>query len=180
MNYLLIILAILAALIVILLIIAAFSRKEYSVTSEITIQKPGQLVFDYLKLLKNQDNFSKWALMDPNMNKEFRGIDGTVGFVSAWESDKKNVGKGEQEITGIKEGEQIDYEVRFIKPFAGVAQVYLTVDSLSNEVALVTWGFSSKMPYPMNLMLLFMNMEKRIADDLNTGLKNLKKLFEQA
>jgi len=166
-------------LIILLLIIAAFAKKNYSVTSEITIQKTSQVVFDYLKLLKNQDNFSKWALMDPNMTKEFRGTDGTVGFVSAWESKEKNVGKGEQEIRKIKEGEQIDFEIRFIKPFAGVAQAYLATDSLSDQVTLVKWGFTSKMAYPMNLMLLVMKMEKMIENDLQTGLQNLKKLLEK-
>lgn len=178
MNLLLTIVSGLVGLIVLLLIIAAFSKKKYSVSTEITIKQPKQLVFDYLKLLKNQDNFSKWALMDPNMSKEYRGTDGTVGFVSAWDSNKKNVGKGEQEIRKIKEGEQIDFEIRFIKPFAGLAQAYLSTDSLSDEVTLVKWGFTSKMAYPLNLMLLVMSMEKNIADDLHTGLLNLKKMLE--
>jgi hypothetical protein len=168
----------LAGLITLLLIIAAFAKKNYIVSTEITIQRPSQEVFNYLKLLKNQDNFSKWALMDPNMTKEYRGTDGTVGFVSAWESKEKNVGKGEQEIRKIKEGEQIDFEIRFIKPFAGLAQAYLSIDSLSDEVTLVKWGFASKMDYPMNLMLLVMKMEKMIENDLQTGLSNLKKLLE--
>jgi hypothetical protein len=169
----------LIGLVILLLIVAAFAKKNYSVTCEITIQKPRQIVFEYLKHLKNQDNFSKWALMDPNMTKEYRGTDGTVGFVSAWDSKDKNVGKGEQEIIKITEGVQIDFEIRFIKPFAGVAQAYLSTDSLSDEVTLVRWGFTSKMAYPMNLMLLLMNMEKMIDRDLNTGLKNLKKLLEK-
>jgi len=179
MNLFLSILTGFAGLIVLLLIIAAFVKKNYHVTSEITIQKPSQVVFDYLKLLKNQDNFSKWALMDANMTKEYRGTDGMVGFVSAWDSKEKNVGKGEQEIKMIKEGEQIDFEIRFIKPFAGVAQAHLSTDSLSDQVTLVKWGFTSKMAYPMNLMLLVMKMEKMIENDLQTGLQNLKKLLEK-
>ncbi len=179
MNLYLSILSGIVGLIILLLIIAAFAKKNYGVTSEITIQIPVQVVFDYLKLLKNQDNFSKWALMDPNMTKEYRGTDGTVGFVSAWESKNKNVGKGEQEIRNIKEGQQIDFEIRFIKPFAGIAQAYLSTDSLSNQVTLVKWGFTSKMAYPMNLMLLVMKMEKMIENDLQTGLQNLKKLLEK-
>src|SRR5690348_10023775 len=87
------------AIIVLLLIIAIFLKKEYTVERSITINKPKQQIFDYVKLLKNQDNFSAWAKLDPNMKKEYHGTDGTVGFVSAWDSDKKDVGKGEQEIT---------------------------------------------------------------------------------
>jgi hypothetical protein len=179
MNLILSILSGLAGLVILFLIIAAFTKKSYSVSSEITIKHPKQLVFEYLKLLRNQDNFSKWALMDPNMKKEFRGVDGTVGFISAWESEQKNVGKGEQEIKKITEGEQIDFEIRFIKPFAGVASAYLSMQSLSEKETHVKWGFSSKMKYPINLMLLFMNMDKMIGNDLSTGLSNLKSILEK-
>jgi len=165
--------------VVLLLIIAAFVKKEYSVERDIIISKPKGIVFDYLKRLKNQDNFSKWALMDPNMKKEYRGIDGTPGFVSAWDSTEKNVGKGEQEIKRITEGDRIDYEIRFIKPFAGVANAYLKTTSLPNNRTMVAWGFDSSMKYPMNLMLLFMNMEKMVGKDFETGLLNLKTLLEK-
>ena len=91
-----------AILIAIPLIVALFVKKDYAVEREITINKPKQEVFDYVKLLKNQDNYSIWATMDPNMKKTYRGTDGTVGFVSAWESKVDSVGVGEQEIKKIK------------------------------------------------------------------------------
>jgi len=179
MNLFLTVLFGVLCLVVLLLIIAAFVKKDYSVERDIMISKPKPSVFDYLKRLKNQDNFSKWVLMDPNMKKEYRGIDGISGFVSAWESNDKNVGKGEQEIKKIIEGDRIDYEIRFIKPFAGVANAYLKTTAVSNNRTMVAWGFESKMKYPMNLMLLFMNMENMIGKDFETGLLNLKNLLEK-
>ncbi|HEY3371698.1 MAG TPA: SRPBCC family protein [Prolixibacteraceae bacterium] len=158
-------------------IVALFVKKTYSVEREIMIARPSHVVFNYLKYLKNQDKFSKWASMDPKMKKEYRGIDGTVGFVSAWESQNKNVGKGEQEIKKINEGKRIDYELRFIKPFNSVAKAYMTCDQMSKNETIVNWGFDSKMNYPMNLMLLF-NMEKMIGNDLSTGLVTLKNQLE--
>ncbi len=47
------------------------------------------------------------------MKTEYRGTDGTVGFVSAWDSPVRDAGKGEQEITKIDDGKRIDYELRF-------------------------------------------------------------------
>lgn len=179
MNFVLILLSGLAGLIVLLLIVALFVRKKYSVHRAITIKLSKQKVFEYLKQLKNQDNFSKWALMDPNMKKEYRGTDGTIGFISAWESKNKNVGQGEQEIKDIVEGKRVDLEIRFIKPFKGLAKAYLSTEMISENVTLVKWGFDSKMTYPMNLMLLVMNMDKMIGNDLETGLNNLKKLLDK-
>lgn len=173
------IIIVIAVIIAIILIVAIFSKKEYSIEREITITNSKRDVFNYLKLLKNQDNFSKWAKMDPNMKQEFKGIDGTVGFVSAWDSDNKQVGKGEQEIIKITDGKKIDYEIRFLKPFEGKANAYLTVDSVSKNETTVRWGFQSKMKYPMNIMLLMTNMEKMVGNDLGTGLTNLKTLLEK-
>jgi len=116
--------------------------------------------------------------MDPNMKKEYRGIDSTVGFVSAWEGNKK-VGAGEQEITGIEEGRKLSTELRFIKPFKSVAQSAMTTEALSDNSTKVSWGFEGQMNYPMNVMKLFMNMEKAIGNDFSTGLSNLKIILEK-
>jgi hypothetical protein len=43
----------------------------------------------------------------------------------------------------------------------------------------VNWGFNGKMPYPMNLMLAFMNMDEMLGKDLQDGLNNLKIIFEK-
>ncbi len=89
MNILIKILIVIGALVALLLIAALFIKKEYNIVREITITKPKTEVFSYIKHLKNQDNYSKWVRMDPNMKKDFRGTDGTVGFIYAWDGNKK-------------------------------------------------------------------------------------------
>ena len=173
------ILIIIVILVAIPLITALFVKKEYSIEREIVINKPKKEVFDYVKYLKNQNNYSKWAGIDPAMKKEFRGTDATVGFVSSWESTNKDVGKGEQEIKGIKDGERIDYEIRFIEPFASTSSAFMSTEAVSENQTKVKWNFHGVMPYPMNLMQLVMDMDKAIGGDLLTGLTNLKKLLEK-
>ena len=173
------ILVFIVGFVALLLILALFLKKEYGVQREITINKPKLEVFDYLKTLKNQDNFSVWAMRDPKMKKEFRGTDGTIGFVSAWDSEVKDVGKGEQEIKKITEGERIDFEIRFFKPFETTDNAYMSTDSISENQTKVTWGFNGKMKYPMNLMLLAMNMDEMLDKDLQSGLNNLKANLEK-
>jgi Tfp pilus assembly major pilin PilA len=171
-------LIVVAILIAIPLVAALFVKNSYAVEREITINKPESEVFNYIKLLKNQNNYSKWASMDPEMKQEYAGTDGKAGFVSSWESDKRNVGKGEQTILKIEEGERIDYELHFIEPFEGMANAYMTTDAVSDHQTIVKWGFASKMNYPMNAMLLFMDMEEMIGNDLSEGLENLKMILE--
>ena len=172
------ILIVVAVLIALPLVIALFTAKEYAVEREIVINKPKPVVFDYVKYLRNQDNYSKWATMDPDMKKEYRGTDGTVGFVSAWDSDDPDVGKGEQEIKAIADGERIDFELRFIEPFESTEPAYMITESAGDNQTKVKWGFSGHMAYPMNMMLWFMDMEQMIGDDLQTGLVNLKSVLE--
>lgn len=172
---------ILIALVIIIaipLIIALFTNKDYAVEKEVVINKPKQEVFNYIKLLKNQDNYSVWATMDPNMEKSYKGIDGTIGFISAWDSKNNEVGKGEQEIMKITDGERVDFQLRFEIPFEATDNAYMTTDSISENQTKVKWGFTGKMDYPMNFMLLFMDMEDMIGKDLENGLSNLKKVFE--
>lgn len=172
------ILGFIAGIILLILIVAAVSPKDYAVEREITVNKPVTEVFNYVKYLKNQDNYSVWATMDPNMKKTFTGTDGTVGFVSAWESDNDEVGKGEQEIMKIDEGNRIDFELRFIEPFEATDNAYMITKAIAPTITKVKWGFSGSMDYPMNIMLLFMDMEGILGADLQKGLENLKKELE--
>ena len=172
-KYILIILGILIAL---FLIVPLFLSNNYAVEKSITISRPKTQVFDYIKYLKNQNNYSKWGSMDTAMKKTFTGTDATPGFVAAWESDNKNVGKGAQEIKKINDT-RIDYELRFEKPMKDVADAYMSADSVAIDKTLVKWQISGYMKYPFNIMGLF--MDKIIGKDLEIGLQNLKKLQEQ-
>ena len=170
------ILKIIVALVVILLVAPLFMSKDYQVEKSITINKPKTEIFNYIKSLKNQDNFSKWAKMDPNMKKSSKGTDETVGFTTMWEGNS-DVGKGEQEIKKITEGQRMDFELRFEKPMKDVAQAYMTTDSVAPNQTLVKWGITGHMNYPMNIMGVFMN--KMLGGDFETGLANLKALQEK-
>jgi len=168
----------LVGIIVLALAVALFVRKEYDIEREVIIEKPRQTVYDYIKYLKNQDQFSVWANMDPAMKKEYRGTDGAVGFISAWESKNSNVGKGEQEIRKLQEGSRIDTELRFVKPMESTSYSYMTTDDYQDIYTKVKWNFTGKMEYPLNLMILLMDMDQTIGDQLQAGLNNLKVIVE--
>ncbi len=172
------ILLFIVSLIVIALVVALFVSKDLNVSKEVVINKPKQQVFDYIKLIKNQPNYSVWAKMDPNIKTSFTGTDGAVGFVNTWEGNK-DVGKGSQTITGIVEGEKLDTELKFIEPWPSTAKAFMNAKAINDSTTKVAWGFESKMAYPMNLMKLFMNMEKMLGDDYEKGLANLKNVLEK-
>lgn len=167
----LVILAIIAAI----LIVAIFIPIELTVERTVTINKPVNEVFDYVKSLRNQDNYAKWNTMDPNMQKTYTGTDGEVGFISAWKGNK-DVGSGEQEITKIVPNELIATHMKFIEPWESEAEAYLKTKSTGVNQTEIIWGFDSKSPYPTNIMNLF--MDKMLGKDYEFGLNKLKEILE--
>jgi len=177
MSILLKILLVIGILVIIVLILAFFIKKEYAIERNITINKPKKQVFDYIKYIKNQENYNKWVMTDPKLRKTYTGTDGSVGFVLAWDSDIKNVGKGEQEIKGIREGERIDLELRFLKPFEGNGNANMTAASVTENQTALKWKMEGKNKYPFNLMNLF--IDKMLGNDLQESLNNLKVVLEK-
>lgn len=167
---------ILGAIVALILILALVAPRNYSVSRSIKIDLPRSEVFDYIRLVKNQDNWSPWKKKDPDMKQEFVGEDGTVGFVSKWEGNK-HVGTGEQEILGIDEGKNLKTELRFLKPWESKSNAFINCSD-ADQGTLVEWGFSGRHKVPVNVMMMFMNMEKVVGKDFDEGLNELKQILE--
>ncbi|AKA33737.1 SRPBCC family protein [Flagellimonas lutaonensis] len=168
---------ILGGIVLLLILLALVAPKTYDVSRSIVINKPKSEVFEYLRFLKKQDEWSPWNKKDPDMQKEFRGTDGEVGAVSYWNGNK-DVGEGEQEITKIVEGERVESELRFLKPWKSTSDAYMVTEDAGNGSTRVTWGFSGNNKFPMSIMMLFMSMDKMIGKDFEEGLANLKAKLE--
>ena len=170
---------IILSIIVIVLILGLLAPKHYEVNRSIVVNKPISEVFNYLKYVKNQDDWSPWKKKDPDMIQTFEGTDGEVGFVSKWVGNK-DVGEGEQEIKRIVENESIETELRFLKPWKSQSDAYIRVVALENQQTNVTWGFSGKNKFPFSIFMLFMNMDKAVGKDFEEGLNSLKQQLEKS
>jgi hypothetical protein len=167
---------ILVLLILLFLVLPLFINKKYTIVQKVVIGKPDPIVFDFVKLLGNQVYYNKWVMMDPNVKRTSTGIDGTVGFSSAWDSQVRNVGKGEQEITRIVSGTQIDSKVRFEKPFKNVADVEMATSAIASEQTELKWTMRGQNKYPLNIMNLI--IPGMLARDTAESLNNLKGVLE--
>ena len=176
MNTIITILLVVGGIIALLLLIALFMKKEHYVKREIIINAPRQKVFDYVKLLKNQDEFNKHAMAGPDRKREFKGTDGTVGYIYAW-SGNKNAGEGEKEIKNIIEGIRIETEIRFVKPMRATASIIMETVSLPDNQTKVSWSNAGVLKYPVNIMVPM--MEKHVAKDMDFSLSTLKNILEK-
>jgi len=171
-----IVLYILIALVALILIAASIMPKSFTLSAEIVVQKPCQEVFNFVKQIKNQEKYSVWVMADPNIKIDYTGTDGTVGFISSWSSENKNVGIGAQEITAIKEGERYDVELRFEKPFKATNQAYTTTVPVDSNRTKITTTFMGSNPFPLNLMIPM--IKKMLLKDMNQNFINLKGILE--
>ena len=176
MNILITILLILASIIALLLIIALVIRKDHYIKREIIINAPSQKVFEYLKLLENQDKFNKHAQAGADRKREYKGTDGTVGFIYAW-SGNKDAGEGEKEIMNIIEGKKIEMEIRFVKPMTTSATIIMEMESLSTDQTKVSWSNAGTLKYPVNIFIPM--MEKMLPKDMDSSLVTLKSILEK-
>lgn len=157
-----------------LLILGLFMRREHRVAREIIVDAPLQTVFGYLKLVRNQEKFNKWAQAGPEREIQTAGTDGTVGYRYAWSG--KSASKGEKEITAITEGKCIETQIRFVKPLAVTAFFTIETEALADDRTKITWRNVSALPYPLNLMVPM--VEKSLTRDMDESLGKLKHILE--
>jgi hypothetical protein len=174
MKFLKILVFIVVILVAIVLIGALIAPKEFGGSSEIVIQKPKQEVYDYIKLLDNQENYGTWHQMDPKMKTFKEGTDGTVGYVYRWESEKFMVGNGKQVITHLEDGKRMESDL-FFEDSEDPAKSVISVEDQGPHQTMVKWKVVGKSPYPWNFMNLFFNMDKSFQE----GLSNLKSQLEK-
>lgn len=173
------ILGIILLLILAFLIFAAISPKQLIVKKEIMVNQPKQAVFDKLSSLKFVSNQTVWQKKDPKVKKTYRGTDGMKGSVYRWESDVKDVGVGEQEITEIINGKSITSELRFEKPFemTDVATMYTDSEGSGTKIR---WEYQSeKIPFPINAFVALQGVQGQLEKDFEESLANIKSALER-
>ena len=150
--------------------------RELYVEKTVIIGKPIEKVFDFLKLMENQNEFSVWVMKDLNKKSTLQGTDGTVGYIISWRGNKK-AGEGEKELMNIIDGKRIETEIRFVKPMRVTASVIMETEPLSDTQTKVYLINAGTMKYPMNIFIPI--AEKRFPRDMDESLVTLKNIFEK-
>lgn len=151
--------------------------KDFLVSSEITIARPVAEVFAFLRPLKNFQSWNPFLKPGANVKLDFRGVDGQPGFVASWDGDRE-VGAGEQELTRILEGQRIDFDLRFFRPFRGNNKGSWIVEAADANQTRVRWCMTGPSPFPMSVIGLFIRCEKMIVPQFAAGLAKLKEKLE--
>lgn len=171
---------ILLVIIVIFCIIALFTTKRYTLTRKITINQSVDKVYNFVRFHSNQQQYNTWLRNDPNTVITIdHNQDGQTGAILHFESSNKKAGTGNWINEKFIENKQIDYSIQFLKPYTFKANGAIYFQDLGQNQMSLTWVYHSGMDWPMNIILLFIDMDKTIGKDIEITLENLKKITEK-
>ncbi len=162
-----------------LFVVAFFIDSNYSVEESILIEKNKLEVFDYIKYLKNRNQYAYQPDLAQKIKTKYKKKDGRVGFTAIWKSESRDVESRKQKIVNIEYGKSIDYDVHILAPFESIGKSSFQVKALTDSTVYLTSQLTLIMKYPNNLSMLFLDIEKETEDKLHQELKKIKEIVEQ-
>lgn len=173
-----ILLYIIIGLALLLFVLSIFAPKTYVVERTIYIERPLEEVYDFLRFLRNQEEWVKRKHQDPDMKKTYSGEDGKIGFQFTWDSKIKEVGAGQETITVLEHNDVIYTKLEYHRPIKSESTTFMRMLSVGDTATEVTWGITGDIHTPYNAVLLFVNMDKQLGKSYEEDLSNLKRILE--
>jgi uncharacterized protein YndB with AHSA1/START domain len=167
---------VLAIAIAIVLILAAAKPDTFSVRRATTVKAPAEMIFPLINDFHQWGTWSPYETRDPAMKRSYSGAASGKGAVYGWDGNK-NVGSGRMEILETSAPAKIVIKLDFFKPLEGHNTAEFTIQPQGNATD-VTWVMHGPAPFMSRLMQVFMNIDRMIGKDFETGLANLKRLTE--
>ena len=163
--------------VIIAAIIIAASAKPDTVHYErsIIIHAPPERILTHLVDFHKWGAWSPWEKMDPGMKREYSGAASGKGATYAWSGNGK-AGEGSMEVMEVTTN-AVNVDLRFIKPFRNECVIrFRCIPEAANTK--LTWTMNGPNLFMGKVMGLFINMDRMIGKDFESGLVELKKQAE--
>ena len=170
------ILIILAVLIAGVLIFAATKPNTMRVERSQRIQARPEAIYPLIADFHRWESWSPYEKLDPDMTKSFSGAPHGEGAVYEWAGKKAGVGR--MEITETTPPSQIVIDLRFEKPFKAHNSTVFAIEPDSGG-SRVSWIMQGPRPYVSKLMCVFIDLDKMIGKDFESGLVAMKSVAER-
>jgi hypothetical protein len=106
------------------------------------------------------------------MTKTYSGPETGKGAVYEWSGNNK-VGAGRMEILEASPSSEVVLDLHMLKPMEARNTVNFSITP-SGAATTVVWAMTGRMSFVHKAMGLFMNMDKLVGQDFETGLSNLR------
>jgi len=169
------------ALLAAVLLFAATKPDTFRIQRQTTIRADADKVF---ALIDDFHNHLLWSPFekDPAMKRSLSGPPRGTGSVYEWDGNNK-VGAGRIEITGTSPPTKtapgsVTLALDMLRPMKAHNNVEFTIEP-KGESTIVSWAMSGAQPFIGKLMSVFINCDKMVGKEFETGLANLKSLVEK-
>jgi hypothetical protein len=161
-------------------IIAAFAvvvsvqPGNFHISRTTTIAAPVTTLFTQIATLRNWNNWSPWAKLDPHATITFSGPASGVGSSMHW-SGNKEIGEGTMTVVMIEPDRSITLKLDFERPMKGTRMSTFTFNPVGG-ITEVTWQMDGTNNFVAKAMSLFMNCDKIIGAQFEQGFTNLQRI----
>lgn len=163
--------------IAVILILAAAKPNTFSVQRATLVKAPAEKIFPLINDFHQWGSWSPYEHKDPAMKRSYSGAASGKGAIYAWDGNK-NVGSGRMEILDTSVPAKIVIKLDFFTPFEGHNTAEFTMLPQGDATSL-TWLMHGPAPFMAKIMHVFMNIDRMVGKDFETGLANLKRLTEK-
>ncbi len=177
MKTLIIILSIIALLVAGVLVYAATKPDVFSVRRSLVINAPADKIFPLINEFRNWSAWSPYEHRDPDMKRGYAGPPARKGAVYTWAGNSK-VGSGRIEIADVQPPSKVAIKLDMLKPFEAHNDVAFTLEP-EGSATRVTWAMTGPVPYLAKIMHVFINMDKMVGGDFESGLASMKAAAER-
>jgi Polyketide cyclase / dehydrase and lipid transport len=162
--------ALCAALVGFLVYVAA--KPAFSTVSRSAVlPASAETIFPHINSLKNWQDWSPWAQLDPNAKATFSGPETGPGAQFSWQGNNQ-VGAGTMTIAESEPSKRIKIKLDFLKPMASSSFAEFTLQP-EGAGTRVTWTMSGERPFGARLMCTLFNADKMVGGMFEKGLANL-------
>lgn len=166
-------------LIVGVLVYAAFQPNTFLISRSVTINASPEKIYPYMSDFHKGDLWTPYEKRDPSMKRTFSGPESGKGAVYEFAGDKKKVGSGRLEIIEVVPPTKVVLTLDMREPMKGRTIVEYTLEPTGGGTK-VTWSMRGTNNYLSKLIRTFINVDKMVGGDFETGLANLKALVEKS
>jgi hypothetical protein len=159
------------------LVLASTKPDSFKVQRSARIYAPPEKIVAALSDFHGWESWSPWERLDPDMKRDYSGPAKGKGAVYAWKGNSK-VGEGRMEITEVAPA-RVDINLDFLKPFPASNKVNFTLQP-KGEGTDVIWSMVGQVPFVAKIFHVFVDMDRMVGQQFETGLANLKTIVEKS
>ncbi len=176
MKILSVILAVILLLIIGVVAAGAMLPTDIKISRTIEIDAPVKRVFNIVNSFEEYNDWSPWYELDPNAVYETLGRPEGEGARFRWESKKPELGRGSQKIVASNPYHLVRVELQYGLQGNGYSTYDLEAKDPTTTV--FSWSYESNLGDGLLARYFGFALKKRLAEDCERGLVNLKRLAE--